>query len=265
VRLASAATGEVLRDYDPQQEWVTAVAFDLSSGVLASGGSDGSVVLRDLADDTQQRRSTDSRVWRIVVAGDLIATAHEDGSVHVEDMAAGRAVFETQFDQRVTGLDLDRGRLLVGRYDGRVLVIELDGAQVQVDLDASEDTHPVVAFSPDGRRFAVGSGDRTVRLYDAENGELCFSAEGHEAGVTGVAFTPDGSRLVTSATDGLVKLWDAESGRLALTLRADERGLGALALSPDGRRIAGASYSRTVFVWDSQDPEPIARTASRPR
>ena len=253
VGVADAATGEIVRRYDPGQGWVTAVAFDPRRRSLVSGGADGSVVFRALEGGGETRIEGTGRVWRVVLDGAYLATAHEDGSVRVLDLDAEREVFGAHFEQRVTGLDLGHGRLAVGVYDGRVEVFELDTRRVLLDVDASTDRHPTLVLSPDGRRLAVGSGDRRVRMFDLAKGVELFSAEGHESGVSGLAFTPGGRRLVSSGGDGLVKLWDAASGRPALTLRSEEHWLAGVAVSADGRRLATGDLVGRVFVWDSEE------------
>jgi WD40 repeat protein len=151
-------------------------------------------------------------VWSVVFSPDgrQLASASEDGTVKVWDVANGREI------------------LTLKEHTGQVVS---------------------VAFSPDGKRLASASHDRTVKLWDAASGRVIRTFAGHENWVVSVAFSPDGNRLASASHDRTVMLWDTASGR-GIPLKGHSRLVSSVAFSPDGNTVASASADQTVKVWN---------------
>jgi WD40 repeat protein/tRNA A-37 threonylcarbamoyl transferase component Bud32/Flp pilus assembly protein TadD len=161
-------------------------------------------------------------VWGVACSpnGRRLATASEDRTVRVWDVATGQEVFC------------------------------LRGHEAPVWR---------VAFSPDGRRLASAGGEQgkpgVVKVWDAETRKELYTLSGHGGEVRGVAFSPDGRLLATGdaygdgSKPGEVRLWEAESGRKIDALRGHGYGVSSVAFSPDGRWLASAG-DQAVIVWD---------------
>jgi len=152
--------------------------------------------------------------------GALVASASEDGTVRLWDIASGAT-----------------GRILEG-HEGSVTA---------------------VAFSPDGSRIASAGDDMTVKLWDVATGKFRKSLgglEGHQRGVTAVAFSPDGLLLASTSNDNTVKLWNVLAGTLRRTLKGHQAPVTAVAFSPDGSLLATGSEDRTVGVWEVATGRP---------
>jgi RNA polymerase sigma factor (sigma-70 family) len=138
VRLWNVGNGEELRSFKGASEGGTKFGFSSDGRMLATGNSDGTIVIWDLLTGKQLRQlgqPLKPGPRSAYVLGDL--TFSPDGRV----VAAGYS------DQSVRLLEVATGEERA-RYQGH-----------RAGLDA-------VAFSPDGRLLASGGWDRTIMVWD---------------------------------------------------------------------------------------------------
>ena len=174
-------------------------------------------------------------------AGTILASASEEGTVKLWDVATGENT-----------LTLEGGNFVAFSPDGTTFALASDNGQVKLwDVATGKMTATFessgfavysVAFSPDGETIASGS-FQTVELRDVATGQITATLE-HSDWVSFVAFSPDGTTLV-SESDEVVKLWEVASGREIATFEA----AGGLAFSPDSKTLAYGSWGGIGF-WD---------------
>jgi len=148
--------------------------------------------------------------------GRCLASAHNNGAVHIWDVATGESLRE------------------------------LEGHTSFVSS---------VAFSPDGCHLASGSGDHTVCVWDAATGARLRQLNGHTIWVNAVAFSADSCHLASGSDDHTVRVWDMVTGACIQELRHDARVM-SVAFSPDGHYLAStsstfaSSWDDAIHVWD---------------
>ena len=200
----------------PQHEGqVSAVAWSPDGKTLASGSSDKTVKLWDLA------------------TGKLFATlqGHTETVYSVAWSPDGKTVASGSFDKTVKLWESATGKLLA----------TLQGHTGEVES---------VAWSPDGKILASGSRDETVRLWESVTGKLLATLQGHTDTVYSVAWSPDGKTLASGSYDKTVKLWDPATGKLLATLQGHTDSVYSVAWSPDGNTLASGSADKTVRLWE---------------
>ncbi len=205
---------------------VNAVAFSPDRTTLASGSSDGTVKLWDVA-----RR-------------ELLATL-EGHSYPVMAVAFSRD-----------------GSLASGSWnDG----IKLWDVTTQKETATLEGIAPL-AFSRDGSVLASGSDNRRIALWDVRTLEKIATFEGHTEQINTVAFSPDGSVLASGSgyfdsEDQTVRLWDVDRREQITTLSGQTGAIWSVAFSPDGTILASAVGlpDNAVRLWDVRTRREVTR------
>lgn len=249
---------EILSFQDRDQP-VKALDYSRDGGLLATGGDDGVVTVRE-ADTSVVRYHLEIggviHGLSFAPEGTHLAAASEDGSVKVWDAATGEELLRLP---RQVGLYdvayLQGNRLATAGQDGVTRVYDAQTGQLILTLPGHQSTVISASGSPDGRTIATSGYDGTVRLWDSSPGRELLTLTGHEGIVWDVAYSPDGVRIGSASIDGSVRLWDAASGEPLRLLRAEDitaAGWTSLAFSPDGLQIASGGFDGTIVVWDAK-------------
>jgi WD40 repeat protein len=160
------------KSLDGHTNGVTRLALSPAGNLLATGGSDSSVILRDL----------------------------KDGSVKhlVESLGGGTHVSAMCFSPDAKLLAWGDSAGCLHQYDASTG--KTDGGGLLHDAGIT-----VITYSPDGKLFASASLDRTVNIMETRGKKLILKTlKGHTKGVYQLAFSPDGKTLASASWDGTV-------------------------------------------------------------
>jgi WD40 repeat protein len=237
---------------------VTAVAFGSDGYTLASGNSDSTVGLWDVADPAHPRRLgqlgqpqtsfTANAVVSVALGadGNTLASGYSDGTIRLWDAA-----------------DPAHRRPI-----GQVSLPQADSGSVYLDS---------IAFSPDGNTLASGYSDGTIRLWNVINPAplqlIGQPLAGDNSGVTSLAFNRAGTVLASAGNDGLIQLWGLADPRhprlLARSQAANGASAQSVAFSADGDVLASGNGDGTIQLLNVTDPaeprligQPLAGDAS---
>jgi WD40 repeat protein len=224
---------------------------DSSAGGATSGSQD------DLPRD-MTLLGHDGRVLAVAFSPDgrTLASGSTDNTIILWDVATGGSIGEPLHGHnnwvRSLAFSPDGQTLASSSADGTIILWDMTGRRF---LQGHTEEVRSVAFSPDGQTLASSGFDNTAILWDATTGEpLGPPLEGHSKDVSGVAFSSDSQTLATFGQDGRVLLWDVETRQQyepALLGHASAVIDGAF--SPDGRLLASGDWGGTIIVWELPD------------
>lgn len=285
-----ASVGAPSPDLGPAASLSGTAAVDRSRGIIAAGGTDGSVWLYRAAETGGAGTDVSGSARHLATLSDLhtamvesaafspdgktLVTGSTDGILRVTDVsdpekpralgspaAAGGVPYALSFSPDGTTLAAAVGNA-VSLWDLAVLE-----RPTRIGEPVTGPALPVysVAFSPDGRTLATGSADHTVRLLDTANRAhpawLGRPLQGAGNDVNAVAFSADGRTVAAAASDGVLRLWDVADRKqpvvLASLTAAGDDALYTLAFDPAPGRIAAAGATPAVRQWNL-DPEAVA-------
>jgi WD40 repeat protein len=262
-----------------QRAAVTALAFSKEGRSLASGGSDGQVLIWHpwSGTPTMECHEHSGRVSALAFSsdGELLASAGHDGRVCLWSLSGGDRRFLTPGKGRVAGLAFhpDGRTLAVNAVqdtdDAMVTLWDVRTLRLRRTLRGRTSPRCGVAISPDGNTVACGRPDNSILFWDTRTGRPGKPLTGHTAPVSCLAFAPTGRYLASGALDATVKLWDVVGLSAVDTLRVATGPVTALAFHRGGQTLAVAGEgpadgsagdsAPAVQLWDV-----LARRGSEP-
>ncbi|KAG9231949.1 WD40-repeat-containing domain protein [Amylocarpus encephaloides] len=239
------------------QSGANALAIDVESRILLSGGADSSLRIWDLGNHSS---SSGSIVLKPSASISRTASAHKFGITHLSFYPFDSAAF------------------LSSSYDHRLKLYATETQQVSADFDLSSIVY-THALSPIASHLLVACATQhpAVRLVDLRSGSNTHSLAGHHGALLSLAWSPRIEHILASGgTDSTVRLWDIRKSSAALgvldmedsegitedpeierkarsrfTGKSHSRAVNGLTWTGDGCHIVSAAHDDRVRVWSA--------------
>ena len=246
---------------------VRRIAFNTSGTQLVSSSTDGTTRLWDLkAQAAVQSFGDESNpIVDIALQNDnkSIVTAHADGKVHVETIAA--QLVHRADDGRVNDLSIasNGSQYATAGEDGTVKLWNASNSSPTRSFTGFEGAALCVSLSPDNRQVAAGGADKTVRTWNVTNASSQFRLN-VPIESRRVSYSPNSSRLVAALADNTLQCFDptplnpqpAEppTRDASQLLRGHTGPLGDIAWSTDSQTLQSCSADMTLREWSIASP-----------
>jgi RNA polymerase sigma factor (sigma-70 family) len=251
------------------------VAFSPDGKLLATGGFDNTVQIRDPLTGRERRilKGHSGGVNSLAFSpdGKVLLTGSLDRTAKLREVSSGKEVgtLAGHTDQIYSvALAPDGKTAATASRDHTVKLWDVERRKEKLTLRGHGQPVEQVAFSPDGKTLASASWDHTVRLWDVAGGQERRVLSGQRAGVLTLAFSPDGRTLATGNGDlgeeaaGDLRLWDLAAGQTSRFLRGHARAIRGSCFSPDGRMLASMGEDGVVKLWVLEQRKPARPTPS---
>jgi WD40 repeat protein len=259
-----------LTDGTPLQRWsgaslrIETLAFSHNGRLLATGGVDASLVVRDaqtldpvlnlvghegqvsgvaFTGNDAQIFSTGCRVT--CDAGDLFQWDAREGEAiaRFEDIAAGTSpivIADT------------RNQALFGDSRGVLIVWDINAAQIRHVFAENPDTISFLWLNADESRLVTSSGTHHLTIWEALPGGLLAVANTFavaDEDITGAALYNNGQQIVSGlSSDPVLMLWDTVNGAIVNNFDNLTVGVQSVAVSPDNVRAAAATTEGDILA-----------------
>jgi WD40 repeat protein len=235
--------------------WVTTIAFDPDSKILASGGWDDAIRLWDVATGRQIRSLSAHRhlVSAVVYSpdGNLLASRGGlDGVVRLWEPKTGKEIHVLgPFVGRSAALAISPNSKTIAVGDRKIISLR-DAKSGKETGQLKQPWTLCLAYSSDGKHLAAGGRDSTLRIWDVAKGaELRRCAIPKKEPPTQLAFSPDGKELAAAVKENNALLFNVSTGKPAHVLKYYWPD--CVAYAPKNKRVAFAGAPSAVRIWDT--------------
>ncbi|MGC1385646.1 MAG: WD40 repeat domain-containing protein [Candidatus Acidiferrales bacterium] len=199
--------------------------------------------------------------------GKSVAVLCRDRSVHVIDVATGRAVFAETDSPRLTAADFSRdGKWLgLGFWDGTLKVVPLSGGAAR-EWKAGDHRVHSIQFLLDGHSAFVDSLGEPAQIWDfGGTPKVVATLHSDFSGPSAVGLSPDGSLLATAGGDTVIRLYDTSTWKTLHENRsATKLEMFDLDFTPDGKAFLTGGADDHVIVIDAATGEETHKLGGRP-
>lgn len=241
----------LLRSTKPHGTPVSTLAVDRTSTLLATGGTDGTIKVWDIAAGyvTHTFRGPSG----------LVTALHffeVEGRASDSKKTKGKGKNKSKKQQDSDDEDMDDEvttsfRLVSGSQDGKVRVWDLNKRSCIANLDSHVSDVRGLDYCPEQRAIVSASRDKTLIWWDAKSWKIRKIVPCLEQ-IEAVGFLDDGNLTYSAGETGRMRIWDTDTGReltQSVTTKSEEEGFVSAIYMPGLPFILAVQVDHTIALF----------------
>lgn len=281
-------SGQILKSFPHESDYVNAVAFSPDSRFLATGSNDAAGFIQVWDIESGQRsqvlKGHDDEVLSLVYSqdGSRLLSSSYDKTARLWEIPSGMElhkfvghtwwVWSAAFSK-------DEKRIVTASHDGTAIVWDVDSNNRSPAFTGHQGPVFSAAFSPDGTQVVTGGHDSRVMTWSPEH-LLPFDYKnvaedaatipptsqifvGHTDAVRSVIFSEDGALLLSGSQDNTVRVWNLATRKGIKTFRGHGGRVQTVRFLANGKQILSASHDHTVREWSIDGQQEIRTLQGR--
>ncbi|ODQ64403.1 WD40 repeat-like protein [Nadsonia fulvescens var. elongata DSM 6958] len=117
-----------------------------------------------------------------------------------------------------------------------------------------------VRFNHYDKLIVTSSGDKTVKLWNLNDYSCLRTFEGHTNSVLKACFLTKGMQIASAGGDGLVKIWETKTGECNATLDNHDDKIWSLAVRNDDKVIVSGGGDSVITFWEDTTELEVEKT-----
>ncbi len=190
----------------------------------------------------------------------LLAAGGSEGSLYFLDLAR-REVLHTyrKTEGAIYGLhyEAERQLLWILHAQGALSVVKVPSFEERGYARIAQENLRSIALSLDGTHYFLGSSDQHIYVFDRKKAEVVHRWQAHDSSVFALQLHPGGKFLISGGRDAYLNVWDLQQAGYpaAHRLPAHRFTVNDLALSPEQDYFISASRDKTLKLWSAYQLE----------
>lgn len=232
---------------------IVCVAYSPDSKMIASGGFDNQIIIRNSQTGTVIKRLSGLKGFPLSLSfshdSRYIVSGGKDARVTIWDVNTGSEIRSIKAHKDdVTDVAVRSDNTIVSASkDKTVKIWDFNGSLIR-ELSGHKKEVMAVEFSHDGEKLVSGSADGTIKEWEVATGKIIRSINAHDGWVRSVAYNHNSTQIASGGDDGKINIWNPSSGKLQNTIIAHSKWLETLSFSSDGKYIVSGGHDNYMVV-----------------
>lgn len=257
----SAIESSLIRTLKPHGTPVVVLAVDRTSTLVATGGTDGSIKVWDIAGGYVTHTFRGPSVLVTALHFFEVASRSQDAG------RKGKNRSRKDDDEEEDGSTSTSFRLVSGSQDGKVKVWDLHKRSCIANLDSHVSDVQALDYCPTQHAIVTASRDNSLVWWDAKSWKLRKVVPCLEL-VEAAGFIDDGNLTYSAGANGCLRIWDTDTGRELTPKQAakgEEEAFVAVHYRPSMPFIVGVQVDHTLALFKpATKAESSSLTAPEP-